>query len=168
MPAEVTGFVECPMCGFYVSRYGAHTCSGRKPETFPRPPSNEQTLLTELGEVKRQLAVADKMILSSQAEVERSWQERDALAVTAEAACDKVTQLSAELKLAKMEASECWDGWKECQAGHKECLAMCIRQAEQIRRLREALTNCVNFIGYRKNVYIDAAAALLKETAPPA
>ncbi len=112
MPTEVSEFVECPRCGFYVSRYEAHTCSGRKPETFPRGPSNEQTLLTELGGVRRELAEekgrSQQMIvtLKSWSDQVNDWKarseaakfhidiitagrdalqaERDALAVTAE------------------------------------------------------------------------------------
>ncbi len=53
-------------------------------ETFPRPPSNEQTLLTELGQVKVELDEVKGWKDIAEEQLRRVVAERDALAVTAE------------------------------------------------------------------------------------
>ncbi len=53
-------------------------------ETFPRAPSNEQTLLTELGEAKRRLAAAQFHIDIVTASRDALQAERDGLAVANE------------------------------------------------------------------------------------
>ncbi len=92
MPTEVNNFVTCPRCGHYCPRNGPHTCSSLAAETFPRGPSNEQTLLTELGEVKAQ---RDALAVTA----ERMSAERDDWKARCEAAEAEATQLSG-LKIA--------------------------------------------------------------------
>ncbi len=46
---------ECPQCHSWINGSESHLCIFPV-GTFPRGPSNEQTLLTELGEARRQLA----------------------------------------------------------------------------------------------------------------
>ncbi len=178
----VTPRTHCEKCGdvLYVlpNRRYCKRCDPL-PETFPRPPSNEQTLLSELGEAKRQLAVADKMILSSQAEVERSWRERDALAVTAEqynegidnwikrsyAQDEQILGLQAERDAARSEVkrlTEIITGWR-AEYDHKEAVTR-----EQIRRLRDSLAwfMSIDVFGAADEPEYDVARQLLKETAP--
>ncbi len=73
--SDFVGMNECSNCGALYPHHTSHTCPYRPAETFPRPPSNEQTLLTELGEAKARC----------------------------ETACDKVTQLSLELERAQVQ-----------------------------------------------------------------
>ncbi len=213
---------------------------GQPKETFPRGPSNEQTLLTELGSVKRalektawnerelegSLAMARQHITLLQIERDKLLTFKDwvhaylnvhdvpdhppgthgaegcrigdrmdwlmAKLANAEQAVDHIAaevkaeseeiyrhleqcridrdDWKARCEATEKDAKENWDGWQESMAGHKECLALCVRQAEQIRRLREALEWALSqtHIYASANPGHDAARAILKETAPNA
>ncbi len=97
--SDFVGMNECSNCGALYPHHTSHTCPYRPAETFPRPPSNEQTLLTELGQCKAELAEARKDAKENWDGWEESMKghgeclrlceqltaERDALAVTAAA-----------------------------------------------------------------------------------
>ncbi len=175
---------ECPQCHSWVNGNESHLCIFPK-ETFPRPPSNEQTLLTELGQVKVELDEVKGWKDIAEEQLRRVVAERDALAVTAERLREELAKWK---PLTPEEAQKAFDEAKAeplsderiaeilrhatdpaytmPNSEQAQLAVTAERQAEQIKRLRESLTNCVDFIGHRKNVYIDAAAALLKETAP--
>ncbi len=105
-------------------------------ETFPRPPSNEQTLLTELGEAKARC----------------------------ETACDKVTQLSLELERAQVQ--------RNAHCDEEDALTdLMAKQDEQIKRLRELLSDSLEYIEVNISEakalqWWAAAEAILKESAP--
>ncbi len=138
MPEMVT----CPMCQRSAPADTVHTCPGvpvhvghwtvtasDTKETFPRGPSNEQTLITELGEVKRALEKSawDERELEGSLAMARQHiallqKERDALAVAAEG-----------LKKAYRLQRKGMESMAELQDGLKQEVR---NQAEQIKQLK--------------------------------
>ncbi len=212
--SDFVGMNECSNCGALYPHHTSHTCPYRPAETFPRGPSNEQTLLTELGqckaerdawegccdaaiaerdEAKRQLAeikeIDAKMCADYSTMVEQLAEvsaERDALADQLKAAQGRIT----ELMSGHDPMTTCDDCGAimtpdcECSVCHApiafpepDALAVtATRQAEQIRRLREALCFALEewSPGYTEEFNLSdddkaklaAARAALKETAP--
>lgn len=67
----------CERCGERYPWPGSHLCQPR--ETFPRGPSNEQTLITELGEARRQLESSRRGWQGCIDDLKTTEAERDAL-----------------------------------------------------------------------------------------
>ncbi len=183
MPEMVT----CPMCQRSVPADVVHTCPGGPvhvghwtvttpdtKETFPRGPSNEQTLLAELWQVK---AERDKL----QAFKDWCHSYLDTHGVPhhppgphGAEGCrigDRMDWLMAKLANAEQAA----DHIAAEDRAERDALAVTAeRQAEQIKRLRESLEWAFGeVIRDGKSPCLDggkvaAVCAILKETAPPA
>ncbi len=117
---------------------------------FERAPSNEQTLLSELGEARATIFEMTKVAIKSAAEYVALEKERNGL------------RAAYNLQLKGMESMA------ELQDGLKQQVRT---QAEQIRRLRESLSECVGCMppgisGSRNALLIAQAIVILRETAP--